>query len=60
MFCQARFVAETKGSMESLDLRPIEQSKIDCAKKLFEKLSDGLVSYDYMDSYQELLNKVMQ
>ena len=54
------FVAETKGSMESLDLRPIEKSKIDCAKKLFEKLSDGLVSYDHVDSYQELLNKVMQ
>ena len=54
------FVAETKGSMESLDLRPIEKSKIDCAKKLFEKLSDSLVSYDHVDSYQELLNKVMQ
>ena len=29
------FVAETKGSMSSMDLRPIERAKIDCAKKLF-------------------------
>lgn len=54
------FVAETKGTMESLNLRPIEKSKIDCAKRLFSKISDGLVTYDYVDSYQELLNKVMQ
>ena len=54
------FVAETKGTMESLDLRPIEKAKIDCAKKLFAKLSSGLVTYDHVDSYQELLNKVMQ
>ena len=54
------FVAETKGTMESLNLRPIEKAKIDCAKKLFSKLSNGLVTYDHVDSYQELLNKVMQ
>lgn len=54
------FIAETKGTMESLNLRPIEKAKIDCAKKLFSKLSDGLVTYDHVDSYQELLNKVMQ
>lgn len=54
------FVAETKGTMESLNLRPIEKSKIDCAKKLFAKLSNGLVTYDHVDGYQELLNKVMQ
>lgn len=54
------FVAETKGTMESLNLRPIEKAKIDCAKKLFSKLSGGLVTYDHVDSYQELLNKVMK
>ena len=54
------FVAETKGTMESLNLRPIEKSKIDCAKKLFERLSNGLVTYDHVDSYQELLNKVLR
>ena len=54
------FVAETKGSMSSLDLRPIEKAKIDCAKKLFEKLSNGLVQYDQVDSFDELMNKVMK
>ena len=54
------FIAETKGTMESLNLRPIEKSKIDCARKLFAKLSDGLVTYDHVDSYQELMNKVLQ
>ena len=33
------FVAETKGSMSSLDLREIERGKIACAEKLFEQLS---------------------
>lgn len=53
-------MAETKGSLSSLDLRPIEKAKIDCAKKLFAKLSNGLVTYDHVDSYQTLLNKVLQ
>lgn len=54
------FVAETKGSLSSLDLRPIEKAKIDCARKLFAKLSHGLVTYDHVDSYQTLLDKVLQ
>ena len=53
------FVAETKGTMESLNLRPIEKAKIDCAKKLFNRLSNGMVTYDHVDSFQQLLNKVM-
>ena len=47
------------GTMESLNLRPIEKAKIDCAKKLFSTLSTGLVTYDHVDSFQELMNKVM-
>jgi len=50
------FVAETKGTMESLELRPIEQAKISCAKKLFNELSTGKVKYHDVDSYQNLLN----
>lgn len=52
------FVAETKGTMKSLDLRPIEKAKIDCAKKLFNKISTNNVRYDYVDSYQSLFNIV--
>lgn len=33
------FIAETKGTMETLNLKPIEKAKIDCARKLFKKLS---------------------
>lgn len=54
------FVAETKGTMDSLNLRPVEKAKIDCAKKLFETLSNGTVTYDHVDSYQTLLNIVKQ
>ena len=49
------FVAETKGTMESLNLRPIEQAKISCAKKLFNKMSTSNVVYHDVDSYQHLL-----
>lgn len=49
------FVAETKGTMESLNLRPIEQAKISCAKKLFNEISTENVRYHDVDSYQKLL-----
>lgn len=50
------FIAETKGSMESMDLRPIEQAKISCARKLFNKISTDCVVYEQVNSYQNLLN----
>lgn len=50
------FIAETKGSMDSMQLRPIEQAKIACAKKLFNSISNGEVRYHDVDSYQSLLN----
>lgn len=50
------FVAETKGTMDSLNLRPIEQAKIACAKKLFNEMSTSKVKYHDVDSYQNLLN----
>ena len=52
------FVAETKGTMESLELRPIEQAKISCAKKLFNEMSTSKVRYHDVDSYQSLLNVI--
>lgn len=50
------FIAETKGTMESLNLRPIEQAKIACAKRLFNEISTDDVVYHDVDSYQSLLN----
>ena len=50
------FVAETKGSMSSLQLKSIEQAKIKCAAVHFEKISSGSIKYDVVDNYQSLLN----
>ena len=50
------FIAETKGTMDSLELRPIEHAKISCAKKLFNEISTSGVKYHDVDSYQNLLN----
>ena len=49
------FIAETKGTMESLNLRPIEQAKIRCAKKLFNEISTESVRYEAVNDYQNLL-----
>lgn len=48
------FVAETKGSMSSLDLRGVEDGKIKCARQLFAKISNGEVKYDVVNSYEAL------
>ena len=52
------FVAETKGSMRSMQLREIEKSKIHCAQEHFKAISNGDVVYDVVDSYQHLLDLV--
>lgn len=54
------FVAETKGSMNSMQLRLIEESKIHCAREHFKAISKGNVVYDVVDSYKSLLDKVMK
>ena len=52
------FVAETKGSMNSMQLRLIEESKIHCAREHFKAISNGEVIYDVIDSYKSLLDIV--
>jgi type III restriction enzyme len=63
------FVAETKGAMSSLELREIEKTKIECARRFFNeinrKINPDNVKYDVVDSYGKLMeivgsgNKVM-
>ena len=52
------FVAETKGSLSSMQLRAVEKSKIECARKFFAELSskaeDGGVAYDVVTDYATL------
>ncbi|WP_455025239.1 type III restriction-modification system endonuclease [Oribacterium sinus] len=52
------FVAETKGSMNSMQLRLIEDSKIHCAREHFKAISNNEVFYDVVDSYKSLLEIV--
>lgn len=52
------FVAETKGTMDSMQLKPIEQAKINCAKRLFNNISTSHVRYDAVNDYQQLLNVI--
>lgn len=54
------FVAETKGSMSSMQLRLIEESKIHCAREHFKAISNEHVVYDVVDSYASLMEKVMR
>lgn len=52
------FVAETKGTMDSMELRAVEKAKTDCAKKHFEKISNGDYIYDVVESYEKLMDVV--
>lgn len=52
------FVAETKGSMSSMDLREIEKGKIACAEKLFTQISTSNVKYGKVDSFETLMDIV--
>ena len=52
------FVAETKGALESLQLRGVEKAKIDCAKMLFNKINTSSVRYEHVTNYQDLLDKM--
>ena len=53
------FIAETKGSMSSMDLRKIEECKIDCARKFFLSITSEQVKYDVVDSYEKLMDIVV-
>ena len=54
------FVAETKGSMSTLQLREIEKNKIKCAQKLYDKMfaNDVKFSFGKVDSFETLLSLV--
>jgi|SRR6266849_6637920 len=52
------FVAETKGSMSTLDLREIEDCKIKCARKFFAKITSEQVKYDVVNNYTKLMELV--
>jgi len=54
------FVAETKGKLDTLELRKAEDLKIHCAREHFKAISSDSVKYEVIDSYEALLNEVMR
>jgi type III restriction enzyme len=56
------FVAETKGSMSSMELRAIEATKIECARKFFEEINQRVerdaVKYDVVTDFGKLMEIV--
>jgi type III restriction enzyme len=52
------FVAETKGTLTSLELRAIEKSKIRCARKFFHKITSNNVKYEVVDGFDTLMKLV--
>lgn len=52
------FIAETKGTMSSMELREIERNKIKCAKKLFNSISTSKVKYHEVTTYQNLIDEL--
>lgn len=54
------FVVETKGAESVMQLRAVEQAKIECAKRHFTAISDKAIKFDVVKDYETLYNKVMQ
>jgi type III restriction enzyme len=55
------FVAETKGSLSTLQLRGVEDAKIECARRFFASLNEKHgrgVKYDVVTDYTELMRLV--
>ena len=56
------FVAETKGTMSTMKLREIEKTKIECARKFFDEISQRItvdrIKYDVVTDYAKLMDLV--
>ncbi|MCG1974781.1 DEAD/DEAH box helicase family protein [Staphylococcus epidermidis] len=54
------FIAETKGTSDniSLNLKGVENAKIESARQHFKVISNNEVTYDVVDSYEKLIDKL--
>lgn len=52
------FVAETKGSLDGMELRGVEKAKTECAKKIFNRISTSKVRYGVVDKFENLYNLI--
>lgn len=53
------FIAETKGSMSSMQFRELEKNKVECARKFFASLNKESVKYDVISSYEDLMDIIL-
>ena len=54
------FVAETKGSMSSMQFRKVEDTRIECARKFFTRINSEQVKYGVVNSFAKLMELVQQ
>jgi type III restriction enzyme len=54
------FIAETKGSLDSMDFRGVESAKIKCAKKLFNSISSDNLRYHEVTTFEDLRNIIQK
>ena len=54
------FIAETKGTSDNitLNLKGVENAKIESARQHFKVISNNEVTYDVVDSYEKLIDKL--
>lgn len=52
------FVAETKGSNDTMELRGVEEAKIECAKAHFAAISNSSITYDVVKDFEQLISLV--
>lgn len=54
------FIAETKGASDniSLNLKGVENAKVESARQHFKVISNNEVTYDVVDSYEKLIDKL--
>ena len=50
------FIAETKGSLLSMNIQGIEKAKIECCSQLFKDMSTDKVKYHKVTCYQDLID----
>ena len=48
------FVAETKGSLDKMELRGVEKAKTECAQRLFNSISTNATRYGVVDKFENL------
>ncbi len=52
------FVAETKGSLDKMELRGVEKAKTECAKRLFNSISTNITRYGVVDRFDHLSDMI--